>query len=106
SNGLLFNDVAVSATNFNTELRLTKVERMEEVISIVNASKESFIVWIKQNEEGDYLRKLIPDAVEVKGSDDPEIKKSRLLGFAKGEFRVLITKTKIAQYGLNYQHCH
>lgn len=106
SNGLLFNDVAVSATNFNTELRLTKIERMEEVINIVNSSNESFIVWIKQNEEGDYLRKLIPDAVEVKGSDDPEVKKSRLLGFAKGEFRVLITKTKIAQYGLNYQNCH
>jgi DNA modification methylase len=29
-----------------------------------------------------------------------------LLGFAKNEFRVLITKTKIAQFGLNYQNCH
>src|SRR4051812_44866441 len=30
-NGLLFNDVAVSATNFNSELRLTKVERLSQV---------------------------------------------------------------------------
>jgi len=29
-----------------------------------------------------------------------------LLGFANNEFRVLITKTKIAQFGLNYQNCH
>jgi DNA modification methylase len=28
-----------------------------------------------------------------------------LLGFANNEFRVLITKTKIAQFGLNYQNC-
>lgn len=28
-----------------------------------------------------------------------------LLGFANNEFRILITKTKIAQFGLNYQNC-
>lgn len=104
-NGQLFNETAISATNFNQELRLTKVERMDEVAQIVNNSKENFIIWIKQNEEGELLRSLIPDAVEVKGNDKPELKESRLLGFAKGEFRVLITKTKIAQFGLNYQNC-
>jgi DNA modification methylase len=104
-NGTLFNDVAISATDFNHELRLTKLERMEQVIGLVNASKENFIVWIKQNEEGEYLRKAIPDAIEVKGSDSPEYKEKMLLGFANNEFRVLITKTKIAQFGLNYQNC-
>lgn len=104
-NGKLFNDVSVNATNFNAELRLTKVERMDEVADIVNNSDESFIIWIRQNEEGELLRSLIPDAIEVKGNDKPEIKESRLLGFARGEFRVLVTKTKIAQFGLNYQNC-
>lgn len=104
-NGSLFNDTAISATNFNQELRLTKVERMDEVAAIVNNSDESFIVWIKQNEEGDLIRSLIPDAVEVKGSDSPEYKDDKLLGFARGEFRVLVTKAKIAQFGLNYQNC-
>ncbi|MBH0189312.1 MAG: META domain-containing protein, partial [Nitrospira sp.] len=32
-------------------------------------------------------------------------KEKMLLGFANNEFRVLITKTKIAQFGLNYQNC-
>ena len=104
-NGSLFNDTAISATNFNQELRLTKVERMTEVAAIVNASTENFIIWIKQNEEGDLIRSLIPDAVEVKGSDSPEYKEDKLLGFARGEFRVLVTKAKIAQFGLNYQNC-
>lgn len=105
SNGKLFNDVAISATNFNQELRLTKIERLSEVVDIVNNSTENFIIWVKQNEEGEYLKKLIPDAIEVKGSDSPEYKESKLIGFANNEFRVLITKTKIAQFGLNYQNC-
>lgn len=105
NNGILFNDTAISATNFNQELRLTKLERVDEVIKIVNASTENFIIWIKQNEEGEYLKKLIPEAVEVKGSDTPEYKEKMLLGFANNQFRVLITKTKIAQFGLNYQNC-
>lgn len=105
-NGLLFNDSAISATDFNAELRRTQKQRLNEVAKIVNNSTENFIIWIKQNEEGEELRRLIPDAIEVKGSDKPEIKESRLLGFAKNEFRVLITKTKISQFGMNFQNCH
>jgi DNA modification methylase len=105
NNGLLFNDAIISATNFNQELRLTKIERLDEAVKIVNESEENFIIWIKQNEEGELLKRLIPDAIEVKGSDSPEYKEKMLLGFANNEFRVLITKTKIAQFGLNYQNC-
>jgi len=104
-NGLLFNDAIISATNFNQELRLTKIERLDEAAKIINESEENFIIWIKQNEEGELLKKLIPEAIEVKGSDSPEYKEKMLLGFANNEFRVLITKTKIAQFGLNYQNC-
>jgi len=105
-NGLLFNSVSVSATNFNDELRITKVDRLEKVAEIINASSENFIIWIKQNEEGELLRSLIPDAIEVKGSDSIEYKEKMLLGFANNEFKVLITKSKIAQFGLNFQNCN
>ena len=102
----LFNSNSVSATTFNSELRFTKLVRMEEVAKIVNDSNEPFIIWVKHNEEGEILRKLIPDSVEVSGSDTNEYKKNNLLGFANNEFRVLITKTKIASFGLNYQNCN
>ena len=105
-NGKLFNDVSVSATNFNQELRITKFERLNQVAEIVNNSTEQFIIWIKQNEEADLIKELIPDAVEVRGSDKPEVKEKLLLGFGNNEFRVLVTKTKIAQFGLNYQNCN
>lgn len=105
-NGMLFNDVAVSATDYHKELRATMNERLTRVSEIVNSSEENFIIWIGHDEEGRYLRNLIPDAVEVKGSDNKGFKKDKLLGFGKGDFRVLITKLKIAQFGLNYQNCH
>lgn len=105
-NGRLFNDTAVSATDYHKELRNTYKERLQRVAEIVNGSKDSFIVWIDHDDEGKLLRELIPDAVEVKGSDKKEYKKDKLLGFGRGEFRVLVTKLKIAQFGLNYQNCH
>lgn len=100
------NNTAVSATNFNQELRLTKVDRLDEVANIVNNSNEQFIIWVKQNEEADELKKIIPGSVEVRGNDSHEYKEEKLLGFAHNKFRVLITKTKIAGMGMNYQNCH
>jgi DNA modification methylase len=104
-NGKLFNDSAVNATTFNTELSLTTIPRMEEAAKIVNASDEPWIIWVNHNDEAATLLKLIPDAVEVSGSEKPDVKSKKLLGFAHGDFRVLVTKKKIAQFGLNYQHC-
>jgi len=104
-NGRLFNDSLISATNFNQELRLTRKARLKQVAELVNASDENFIIWIKQNEEGDELKKLLPEAVEVRGNDSREWKEEKLLGFARNEFRILITKSKIGQFGLNYQNC-
>jgi len=105
-NGSLFNDAIISATNFNHELRITKIERLDQVVEIINTKPdENFIIWIKQNEEGELLKKLLPEAREVKGSDSNEWKEKMLLGFANNEFRILITKTKIASFGMNYQNC-
>lgn len=105
-NGKLFNDVSVDATSFNRELRRSIKERCNIVADIVNKSNETYILWCNLNDESDFLEKLIPDAKQVKGSESVNAKESKLLGFAAGEFRVLITKKKIAQFGLNYQHCN
>jgi DNA modification methylase len=105
SNGKLFNDINVSATDFYKELKVTQENRVNAVAEILNNSTENFIVWIKSNDEETELMKLVPDAVCVNGSDKPEVKEKRLLGFANNEFRILVTKTKIAQFGLNYQNC-
>ncbi len=105
-NGGYFNNIAVSATNFNKELRLTILPRLEKAAEIVNYSEDSFLIWVKQNEEGQVMRDLIPGSIEVKGSDSNDYKKEKLSGFANNDFRVLITKSKIAAFGMNYQNCH
>ena len=106
-NGMLFNTTAVSATDFHKELRETYQIRLDKVVEMVNASPdENFIIWIGHDDEGKYLRERLPEAVEVKGSDSKQFKKEMLLGFGDGKFRLLITKLKIAQFGLNYQNCH
>ena len=106
-NGMLFNTTAVSATDYHKELRETYQIRLDRVAEMVKAKPdENFIIWIGHDDEGKYLRGLLPEAVEVKGSDSKQFKKEMLLGFGVGKFRILITKLKIAQFGLNYQNCH
>ena len=105
SNGMLFPSLAVSATDFNKELRRTKEQRIAKAIEIANANEEPHIVWVKHNDEGKEVTVGIRGAVEVSGGDKPEEKAQKLLDFVDGKFRVLVTKPKIAQYGLNFQHC-
>jgi DNA modification methylase len=102
----LFNESSVNATSFNKELKLTLVQRFEEVADIVNNSKEQFIVWVNQNEEEKKALSLIPGSISVNGSEKPEVKSKKLYQFQNGEFRVLVTKKKIVQFGLNFQNCH
>jgi len=79
--------------------------RCQKAAEIVNASYEKFVVWCELNDESALLAKLIPDAVEVTGSQSDEWKEQKLIGFARGEFRVIITKPKIGGLGLNWQIC-
>ena len=79
--------------------------RVKACADLVNASDEPWIVWCDLNAEGDALRDAIPDAVEIRGSDDAEVKERRLIEFADGKIRALITKPSIAGFGLNWQHC-
>lgn len=101
----IIDDISVSATEFYKELAITQSERCRKVADLVNSSKENFIIWVKTDDEEKEICSLITDAIAVNGSDKPSLKESRLLGFAHNEFRVLVTKTKIAQFGLNYQNC-
>lgn len=105
-NGKLFNDLSVNATSFHRELKITISQRCREAVRIIEQYPgEPIIIWVEQDAEADALKKLIPEAVEVRGNEKSDIKESKLLGFANGDFRILITKAKIAQFGLNYQHC-
>lgn len=86
--------------------RETLADRVERAAAIVAAEpSEPWILWAGLNDEADALTAAIPGAVNVHGSLSPEDKARLLLGFADGNFRVMVTKPSIASQGLNYQHC-
>lgn len=86
------------------ERRLTLKERCEVAAAKVD-HKRPAVVWCHLNDEGDLLERLIPDAVQVKGSQTDEEKEAGLLAFVGGDARVLVTKPRIGGFGLNLQHC-
>jgi hypothetical protein len=102
--GELFVRAAIGLEEQRQERRITLEARCEKAAELVNDHHPA-VVWCHLNPEGDLLEKLIPGSVQVAGSDSDEKKEEALLGFSKGDFRVLVTKQKIAGWGLNWQHC-
>jgi hypothetical protein len=103
--GMLFALPAVGLKEQREERRRTIRERCEKVAELVNDTGQPALVWCHLNEEGDLLESLIPDCVQVKGADTDERKEDRMIAFADGRARVLVTKPKIGAWGLNFQHC-
>lgn len=105
ADGFLFPMPAVGLDEQRDERRRTVRERCEKVAQLVN-HKDSFVSWCHLNQEGDLLEDMIPDAVQVSGSDSDDAKEEKFVAFARGQVRGLITKPKIGAWGLNWQHCH
>jgi superfamily II DNA/RNA helicase len=106
ADGMLFALPAFGLKEQREERRRTVEDRCSKVASLVNHTGQPALVWCHLNDEGDMLEKIIPDAVQVSGSDSEEAKEERLTAFAEGKARVLITKPKIGAWGLNFQHCN
>lgn len=108
--GMLFGGLAVNATDFNRSLRLTESERIKEVVSLVNTipENEQIIIWAKQNQEAVNICNALSvyDVRNVQGSDSPEKKENDLIDFAHKKYKILVTKTQIASFGMNFQNCH
>jgi len=104
TDGMLFRIPELSATSFHKEKKLTMRQRCEKAAELATHG-DPVTVWCETNDESEMLAKLIPDAKEVRGDMKPEEKEARLMGFADGDFRVMVTKPKVAGFGLNWQHC-
>lgn len=102
----LWRDPELNATSLHKEMRLTAPARAKRVADLVNDSGAVWSVWCNTDYEADELKRLIPDAVEVRGSEKPAEKERKIIAFSEGRARVIITKSRIAGFGLNWQHCH
>lgn len=104
--GALFRQVSASATSLHRELRATLTERARLVAELaLSEPGEPWVIWAHTNAEAEAVCALVPGALEVRGSMTPDEKERRLLAFADGSARVLVTKPSIAGWGMNWQHC-
>lgn len=102
----LFVEPAQGLQDRNKARKTSVDDRVAKAAEIANSMDGQVLVWCHLNEESEKLTAAIRDAVEVKGSDKPEHKTDSLIGFAHGDIRVLVSKPKIAGFGLNFQNCH
>lgn len=102
--GMLFRIPEMSATSFHEEKRLTMDQRCAMAAELASHDKP-VTVWCETNDESAALAKMIDGAIEVRGDLDPDEKERRLLGFADGKYRAIVTKPKLAGFGVNWQHC-
>lgn len=80
--------------------------RCEKAAELVNSSNEEWLVWCDLNDESHKLHELISESVEVQGSDKDSHKTKSMLDFSLGKIKCLVTKPKIAGFGMNWQNCH
>jgi hypothetical protein len=107
----LFLDNAMSATEMWGEKAETFKRRCKTALEVIEAEPNEYhIVWTDTNDESALMTKeltaLYPgDVVEVRGSDKLADKEAKLDAFSTGQARIIVTKSKIAGMGLNWQHC-
>lgn len=92
------------------EVRAATLEdRVGAAAGLIEAEPgEQWLCWVGRNDEGRLLAQAAGEYAEValvEGADDPDDKAAALLAFQRGDVKVLVTKAKIAGYGMNFQRC-
>lgn len=105
ASGLLFAQEAASLMDRRSARKSSVGARVAQCADLVNASREPWVVWCDLNAESDALARAIVGAVEVTGSMTPEEKAAGVMGFVRGERRVLVSKPSLCGFGVNMQHC-
>jgi hypothetical protein len=103
--GYLFDIPAVGLDEQRSDLRRTLKERCGMVAELVNAHDKPAVCWTNLNAEAELIARSVKGAVNVQGSDSEEKKEEAFNGFVDGSVRVIVSKSSIAGFGLNWQHC-
>lgn len=103
--GELFAMPALALDEQRKARRATLEARVKAAADIANSVEGQVLVWCELNDESDALRDSIYGSKAVSGSDDDDTKSTRMTDFAAGDLRCLVTKPKIAGFGMNWQSC-
>lgn len=120
ASGLLFAAPAGDLTERRTARRASLAARVRECIQLITEcvcspkkkkctcrASDRWVVWVDLNDEQDAIAEALGDeCISIYGSLDADEKERRMLAFMGGEGRVLLSKPKIAGFGVNLQFCH
>ena len=82
-----------------------RVACMKEIVE--SSPEDHFILWHDLEDERRAIKRALPEAVEVYGSQDLDIREKNTIDFSEGRIRMLATKKEISGSGCNFQrHCH
>jgi len=106
--GKLFRDASAGLTDAAREKRDSIEGRLAKMVEIIDGHPdEHFILWHSLEAERHAIKKAIPEAVEIYGSQDLDIREQRVIDFSDGRIRLLATKKELSGSGCNFQrHCH
>ena len=104
----MFHDAAQGLTEAAREKRESIAARMAEAKRIIDAAPEDhFIIWHDLEDERKAIKQALPEAREIYGSQDMDVRERNTIDFSDGKFRILATKKELSGSGCNFQrHCH
>jgi len=104
----MFREAALGLKDAAKEKRDSRIGRVNKMVEILNKyPDDSFILWHDQEAERHTIKKAWPEALEVYGSQDMELREERVTDFSHGKFKYLATKPILSGSGSNFQrYCH
>ena len=104
----LFGDAAVSlqdAARIKKDSIPVRIAKMKEIVE--SSPEDHFILWHDREEERHAIKRAVPSAVEVYGSQDLDVREQNIIDFSEGRTQYLATKKCISGSGCNFQrYCH
>ena len=83
----------------------TRIQKAKEIID--SDPDAHFILWHDLENERKLIRKIIPESVDIYGSQDYDLREERTIDFSEGKIKIFATKKELSGSGCNFQrHCH
>ena len=100
----MFDDAATSLKDAAKIKKNSIKQRVAEMKRIVEENpQEHFILWHDREEERHEIKRAVPSAVEVYGSQDLDTREKNIIDFSEGRTQYLATKKCISGSGCNFQ---
>jgi superfamily II DNA or RNA helicase len=96
---------ATSLSDQRAVQRASLSRRVAEAVALAQQPGQ-WLIWCHLNDESKAIADAVPDAAEVTGSDTDEHKTKAMMEFQSGRVRVLVSKSSICGFGMNFQNCH